>query len=103
MWVDEVRLLRRDRDVGLGDEVEREAGDDAVHRRDDRLVDELAARRRQLADALDHRELAPAVGLHEPAARERLDIGAAREGLPRAGDDRDPDLRIRLDALPAGA
>ena len=61
--IDEVRLLGGDRDVGLGDQIEREAGDDAVHRRDHRLEDALAARRRQVDDALDQRQLAPAVGL----------------------------------------
>src|SRR5207248_2229807 len=67
------------------------------------LVHELAPRRRQLADPLDHRELAPAVGLHECVRRERLDVRAARERLARAGDDRDPDVGLRLDALPARA
>src|SRR5439155_15061958 len=48
-------------------------------------------------------ELAPAVGPGEAAAGERLDVGAAREGLARAGHDRGPDVRLCLDALPAGA
>jgi len=48
-------------------------------------------------------ELAPAVGLDEAAGRQRLHVGAAREGPAGARDDRDPDVGIVLDALPARA
>src|SRR5204863_462928 len=75
--IDEGGLVRGDRDVRLGHQVEREAGHHAVHGRDHGLVHQLAARRGQLADALDHGELAPAVGPGAAARGERLDVGAA--------------------------
>src|SRR5207247_7666452 len=50
--IDEGGLVRGDRDVRLGHQVEREAGHHAVHGRDHGLVHQLAARRGQLADAL---------------------------------------------------
>ena len=101
MRIDEVGLLRRDRDVGLGDEIEREAGDGPVHRRDDRLEDALPARGRQIDDALDERQLAPAIDAREAAAGEALDVGARGERLAGPRDDRDPDVGVVLHQPPA--
>ena len=53
------------------------------------------------ANGLLHAQLAPAIGLDEAALVEGLDVGAGRERVAGAGDDRHPDVGVLLDARPA--
>ena len=76
--VEELRVGRRDHDVGVGDPVEAAAGADAVDRGDDRLPHVVVPRREVEVELLDRL----AVALHALAVGR--DLGHVDAGLERA-------------------